>query len=519
MEREYQINNDGYGYLSARFPETYPESHLETGITDTMLKQKIDAILKTLTLEEKISLLSADGIMGQDTSAMTIDKRYGTGYWAGAARVGVPVMRCYDGPMGVIGNSGFETTRPPSEISLACTFDRELAKRYGALYARDNQASAGNMQLGIQTDLVRTLSTERARDMFGEDWFLTGQMGSAMASGLEENHVLACLKHCGGMGNIDEQTMMENQLSIYEQIFRQDNTAHTVMTNYGSTNGQQACADAYVLKKVFRELWGWKGIVLTDWGGNYRFTADKGVTMETPSGSYNNLEAVKRALTDGTMTEADIDEAVGQNLYAMGRIGYLGLVQISRDGTAAADPDPVEAIEIGEVTDEAQRQMLQEENSREALEIAQAGIVLLKNQKNSLPLKPSVRTVLLGPGAVHTVAGHMHECSFGWLQDLAVSPCDALAGQISDVQAYAAYDDIGTTVPAEVLFTDAACTNHGVVRTGTDGKGNNVSCVDGTIEFLTNSKDYRNGPDGNGFPYGEQGASFTWTTYLKAPET
>ena len=71
MEREYQINNDGYGYLSARFPETYPESHLETGITDTMLKQKIDAILKTLTLEEKISLLSADGIMGQDTSAMT----------------------------------------------------------------------------------------------------------------------------------------------------------------------------------------------------------------------------------------------------------------------------------------------------------------------------------------------------------------------------------------------------------------------------------------------------------------
>ena len=193
MSKEYKIHNDGYGYLSAEFPEAYPITHVESDTTDTMLRQKIDAILKTLTLEEKIEMLSADGIMGQDTSAMSIDKSYGTGYWKGAARVGVPVMRCYDGPMGVIGNSGFETTRPSSEISLACTFDRGLAERYGALYARDNKASAGNMQLGIQTDLVRTLTTGRARDMFGEDWFLEGQLGSAMAKGLEDNNVLACL--------------------------------------------------------------------------------------------------------------------------------------------------------------------------------------------------------------------------------------------------------------------------------------------------------------------------------------
>ena len=519
MSKEYTIHNDGYGYLSAEFPGTYPESHLETGVTDTMLKQKIDAILKTLTLEEKITLLSADGIMGQDTSAMTIDKSYGTGYWAGAARVGVPVMRCYDGPMGVIGNSGFETTRPSSEISLACTFDRELAERYGALYARDNRASAGNMQLGIQTDLVRTLSTERARDMFGEDWFLTGQMGSAMAKGLEKNHVLACLKHCGGMGNIDEQTMMENQLSIYEQIFRQDNAAHSVMTNYGSTNGQQACADSYVLQKVFRELWDWKGIVLTDWGGNYQFTADKGVTMETPSDSYNNLEAVKRALTEGTMTEADIDEAVGQNLYAMGKIGYLGLVQISRDGTAAADPNAVEAIEMDEVMDEDRRNEILDENSREALEISQAGMVLLKNDGEALPLKKEEKTLLLGFGSTHTVAGHMHECSFGRLKDLAVSPYDALREQLSDVTAYPVYDDLGMAIPGEYLYCNEDLSTHGVLRSGTDGEGTDVNCVDETIDYVTNSDHYRNGPTGNAFPYGKQGASFTFKTWLKAPES
>ena len=170
-KRDYVVHNDGYGYLTAEFPNTYPPQYLEQSPTDTVLKQKIDAILKILTLDEKIELLSADGMMGHDTSAMDIEKSYGTGYWAGVARVGIPVMRCYDGPMGVRGNSGFETTRPSSEVSVACSFDPEAAYEYGKLYALDNRASAGNMQLGIQTDLIRTLSTSRARDMFGEDWF------------------------------------------------------------------------------------------------------------------------------------------------------------------------------------------------------------------------------------------------------------------------------------------------------------------------------------------------------------
>lgn len=519
MKNEYKIHNDGYGYLSAEFPESYPNSLIETDATDTMLKKKVEAILQTLTLEEKIDMLSADGIMGQDTSAMSIDKSYGTGYWKGNARTGVPVMRCYDGPMGIIGNSGTETTRPSSEISVACTFDRKLAERYGALYARDNKASAGNMQLGIQTDLVRTLSAGRARDMFGEDWYLEGQMGSAMAKGLEKNNVLACLKHVGGMGNIDEQTMMENQLSIYEQIFRTDDSAHSVMTNYGSTNGQQACADSYVLKEVFRNQWGWKGIVLTDWGGNYQFTANKGVTMETPSDGCNNLEAVTKALEAGTITEADIDEAVGYNLYSMGKIGYLGLVQIGRDGTVAADPNPAEAIEMDEVMDDDQRNEILDENSREALEISQAGMVLLKNEGAALPLKKEEKTVLLGMGSTYTVAGHMHECSFGRLKDLAVSPYDALQQQLSHVTAYPVHDDLGQPVPGEYLYCSEDLSGHGVLRSGTDGEGTAVNCVDETIDFVTNSDNYRNGPTGNAFPYGKQGASFTFKTWLKAPET
>lgn len=519
-KREYVVHNDGYGYLTAEFPNTYPPQYLEQPPTDTVLKQKIDAIMKTLTLDKKIGLLSADGMMGHDTSAMDIEKSYGTGYWAGAARVGVPVMRCYDGPMGVRGNSGFETTRPSSEVSVACSFDPKTAYEYGKLYALDNRASAGNMQLGIQTDLIRTLSTSRARDMFGEDWFLEGKIGSAMAKGLEDHHVLACLKHCGGMGNIDEQTMMENQLSIYEDILKTDKSAHAVMTNYGSSNGQQACADSYVLKKVLRELWGWKGIALTDWGGNYQFTVDKGITMETPSNTYNNHENIYAALNGGRLTEEEINEAVSNNLYAMGKIGYLGLVQISRDGTAAVDPTPISAIEMDEVMDPAQREKLLEENSEAALKIAQAGIVLLKNEKQTLPLGARDENIaLVGFGAMNTIAGHMHECAFGRLKDLAISPYDALSKKISGVKGYAAQDELGEAIPAEYLFQDEAATIPGVKREGTDGDGNAVSTVDAQIDFVTNSTDYKNAENGTAFPYGTQGANYTWSTWLHAPET
>ena len=68
---------------------------------------------------------------------------------------------------------------------------------------------------------------------------------------------------------------------------------------------------------------------------------------------------------------------------------------------------------------------------------------------HALPLKSTDRTVLLGPGAYHTIAGNMHECSFGRLQDLTVSPFDALREKMSEVSQYPVYDDLGVAVPSK----------------------------------------------------------------------
>lgn len=512
VKEEFTIQNDGYGYLTANFPSEYPAEYLQEKVTNTEILMKVDALMLTLTDEEKIGALAG---------SMNSSKTYGTGYWEGIPRVGIPVIRNYDGPMGVRGNAGYETSRPANELSVASSFDTDVAFRYGALYAADNRANAGNMQLGIQTDLVRKLSTMRARDMFGEDWYLEGQIASAMADGLEKHHVLACLKHLGGMANIDEQSMMENYLSVYEIILKDDNAAHTIMTNYGATNGQQACADRYVLKDVLRDMWGWQGIAISDWSGNYQFSVDDGLTIETPNGVYNNPEAIQMELDDGTITMDDVDQAVRYILYSLGKAGYLGLVTISRDGDVAVDNDPPAVIDLPDASDE-ERAAIREENVQAALETSEAGVVLLKNEGGVLPLnKDSGSIALLGQGAVYTVAGHMHECAFGVLDELAVSPYDALTELMPDAEiaAYAANDIVGEAIGAEYLYTDAAATHSGVLRTGTDGFGVQNDGEDAAIDFVTNSTDYKNAADGTAFEYGSEGVHYTWTTYLKAPES
>lgn len=520
---EYEITNDGYGYLSANFPDEYPKESIVVE-SDSIIEQKSNALLLTLTLEEKIEMLCGNGGMtgggGPFSGAEEYtDKSYGTGYWKGCARVGIPVVRMYDGPMGVRANSGIDTTRPASELSVASSFSTDTAYEYGKIYAADGQATSGNMQLGIQTDLIRTLSTGRAKDMFGEDWYLEGTIASAMARGLEENGVIACLKHIGGWSNMDEQTMHENYLSVYEMVLKEEDTAHAVMTNYEATNGVMASEDRYLLKEVLREMWGWNGIVLTDWGANYSFTVDDGVTMETPCDVYNTKEAIENALKDGTLTEEDIDEAVYNNLYALGKAGYLSMVQISRDGKTAVDEDPPAAIELSYTYGEMREQIL-EQNNEAAIQTAQEGSVLLKNEGEVLPLTQESGTVaLIGLGSTYLTAGYHGECAFGWLPALAVSPYDALSESYDEVSAYVAQDIVGDAVPEEYLYVDAEAAQHGAWRTGTDGDGKTVETVDRQVNFVTNSDDYHNAEDGTAFPYGEQGAAFTWTTYLKAPES
>lgn len=514
---KYWIIDDGFGNLTADFPEEYPKELIQIEDDET-IAAKVEALMKTLTQEEKIDMVAGDGAVGTQTYGSS--RPYRTGYWTGCARLGVPVCAFYDGPMGIRMNAGYETTRPISENGIAATFDTEAAYEYGTIYGVENVNTSSNNQLGSQVDLLYDLTRSRGKDMYGEDWYLAGAISSSQTKGIQDNNTSATLKHYLNDGDVDEQTLHE----VYLEVFKQnivDGGATSLMTGYEATNGVSACEDTYLNKTVLRDMWGYEGIVMTDWGGNYSFTLDNGVTMETPSNTYNNAENIQAALDSGEITQEDIDAAVRYNLTAMGKTGYLGLVTISKDGTAAIDYDAPEVIEIPDVTTGEERTQMLEEHNEIAIETAQEGAVLVKNDNDTLPLADEGSVAMIGLGAVYTVAGSHGENAFGYLKQLAISPTDALTENLpnADVQGYVAQDIVGEPVPADVLYTDAEATQNGVVRVGHDGDGNAVDTVDADINFVTNSTDYFNAEDGTAFEYGSQGAAYTMTTYLKAPST
>ncbi len=514
------------------FPDVYPDEALVT-YSEEELQELIQAILNTMTYEEKLNFVS-----GVDASETPYG--YGTGAWMGLGRLGIPIMRSYDGPMGVISKSGEETTKPSSELSLASSWDTELAYDYGVLNGSENKASSGSMQLGIQLDNARDLFFGRTRDAMGEDWYLTGTLGAAEAQGIQSENVIAVLKHMTGYVDnsnpgtpsytyVDEQTLHENMLSAFEMAVK-DGGALSIMSSYNKVDGSwylnenvtetQAASNTYLQYTVARDMWNWDGFFITDWGGNQQYSTNKGTDMEAPSASHNTAEAIDESIQAGETTMEQLDAACSHILYSVGSIGYLGLVEyadyVDEEGNRYVKQEEgrTEPIELGETLTGEERTALLEENNEIALQSAEDGAVLLKNEENTLPLSEESGSIaMIGQAAAYAFLGHYSESSQGTLE-FTSSPYEELSAQLegNQVDVFVGLDDIGTAVPAENLYVDAEGTQNGVTRTDTV---TGESVVDQQINYLTNSKNYKNAEDGTAFTNGE---SYTIDTYLKADE-
>ena len=508
---------------AASFPDVYPADAF-TYFSDEELDTLVRAIINTMTYDEKLTAVSGD-------QAALTPRGYGTGAWLGIPRLGVPIMRSYDGPMGVTSPSGLVTTKPVSEIGMAATFDVDAAYRNGVLYGRDNKASAGNMQLGIQLDNARDLFFGRTRDTYGEDWFLTGSIGAAQARGIQSENVIAVLKHFSGYVDnsnpgtpsytyVDEQTLHENITSGFEMAVK-DGGALSIMSSYNKIDGPwyldenvtetQAASNRYLQYTVARDMWGWKGMFITDWGGNQQYSLNRGTDMETPSAANNSQASIEMSMEAGETTMEDVETALYHILWSLGRIGYLGLVELNPDGlTVKEEPGRTDPIELPDPPTGAAREAILEEDYAIALEGVEGGSVLLKNDNGALPLSAASGSIaLIGESMANTFMGHYGESSYGSLTGTR-TPYEALSAILGDqVELYTAIDEFGVPVPAENLFTDAAATKNGVLRTDVK-TGRTVT--DASLSYLTNSKDYFNAPDGNAFP---QGSEYTVETYLR----
>ncbi len=449
---------------------------------------RVDKLLSQMTLEEKLTLIHGTK---EDPSVYQGQ----AGYLAGIPRLHIPGLRFADGPPGVL-------TRHPSQgetatMGVAATFSVKDAEENGLVIGREARALGIDVALQPFVNIDRDLEFGRGYNTFGEDPFLTSEMGVGEVKGIQSQHVMAQIKHYVGYDSdsgstyIDDQTLHEVYVAPFDAAIHRADVS-SIMCSYNRLNGTFACGNKDSLTSILRDQIGFKGFVTSDWGAVHAVTfINAGLDMEMPGGQpgpmgsfipsfFDSLPpppplhldpkaaadmnegmfgghipeepAPKRdgmgdfgvklspmkmpeALKDGSVTEATITRAAGRVLYEIVHFGYL-------DGQSKHD-FTTQSIEA---------------NAKIIEKTGEDAAVLLKNEGNILPLKHDElnSVVLIGPTAAQVDSiGINGERSVG-LPERQVGPLDAMKKISGNSNiAFAVNDDMtGTSIPASALSHD-----------------------------------------------------------------
>jgi len=459
---------------------------------------RVDKLLSQMSLKEKLAV-----IHGTHEDPAVYQGQ--AGYLGGIPRLGIPGMRFSDGPPGVL-------TRHPSEaetatMGVAATFNTKMAEENGLVIGREDRALGIDVSLQPFVNIDRDLEFGRGFNTFGEDPFLTSEMGVAEVKGIQSQHVMAQIKHFVGYDSdgtstyIDDQTLHEVYVAPFDAAIKRADVS-SIMCSYNRLNGTFACGNKDSLSTILRDQIGFKGFVTSDWGAVHAVDfINAGLDMEmpgetTPGAAFNipsffdllpappppppakagsgmddmmamfgghipeeptpergsmgdfgvklNPEKMTEALKDGSVNEATITRAAGRVLYEEVRFGYL-------DGQSKHDVT-AQAIEA---------------NAKIIEKTGEEAAVLLKNDGGVLPLKAAEldSVVLIGPTAAQVDAiGINGERSVG-IPSRQVGPYDALKKITGNGSIQLAVNDdmTGTMVPASALNHDG---KPGLVRSG-----------------------------------------------------
>lgn len=334
----------------------------------------IESIIQQMTLEEKATLCT------------------GEGPWATTAipRLDVPALVVSDGPHGVrhpidinkIGSLSHPATCFPTASSLACTWDVELAHEMGQALAEEANALGVGVLLGPGNNMKRTPLCGRNFEYFSEDPYQGGEMAASLIEGMQSQGVGASLKHFAFnnqeyqrfsiSAKVDERTMREIYLAGFEKAVKKGKP-WTVMCAYNKLNGTYCSEHHRLLVDILKDEWGFDGLVVSDWGAVHDRVAalEGGLDLEMPGPKPNRVQAVIKAVQDGTLDGAMLDESVRRIL----KIAFK----------AAETPQ-------GQAFDQQAHNAL-------ARKVAAEGMVLLKNN-GVLPLKDDLtRIAVIGRAA------------------------------------------------------------------------------------------------------------------------
>lgn len=390
-----------------------------------MKREDIQNLIAQMTLEEKSGMCS------------------GADFWQlkSIERLGIPSVKVTDGPHGLraqdeqtdhLGiNESIKAVCFPTGCATAASFDRKLLKKIGTAIGQECQAKDISTILGPAMNIKRSPLCGRNFEYYSEDPLVASEMAAALTEGIQSQNVGVSMKHflannqekrrMTNSSQVDERTLREIYLAAFEGAVKQARP-WTVMNSYNRINETYVGESKEYLTDILRDEWGFDGYVMSDWGAvNDRVEALKaGMDLEMPASGGINDAMIVKAVQDGSLDEAVVDQACERILNVI-----FKFIENRQQG----------------VTFEY------EKDHELAAEAEAECIVLLKNEDEILPLVKDKKVAFIGKYAEtprYQGGGSSHINS--WKVESAVEAVK----EISDVSFAKGFDDIVDEVNEEL---------------------------------------------------------------------
>jgi beta-glucosidase len=318
-------------------------------------------------------------------------------YVPGIPRLNIPPLHVANGPAGV-GPAGAHkgaqvaATAMSAPISMASTWDVGTAERYGALIGSEAKDLDEDLLEAPDINIARVPQSGRTFEAFGEDPYLVARMGVNVIQGIQSQGVIANVKHFAANNqeadrhNINEiisaRALREIYLPAFEAAVKEGRVA-SLMGAYNKVNGAFCCENDILLDQILKRDWGFNGFVTSDFDAVHSTvpSALAGLDLEMPTGKYFG-DALEAAVKSGNVPMSVIDDKLIRRFRTMMQFGLF-------DQPAKSQTIPVHV------------------DGLVARQLAEEGMVLLKNTGDQLPLDPTVlkNVAIIGPYAARAVTG------------------------------------------------------------------------------------------------------------------
>ena len=362
-------------------------------------KDNIDEVLAAMTLEEKATLLVGGAraeIVNGVTSGVAAQVPGAAGNTRPIKRLGIPGTVLADGPAGLRiqptrqgTTQTFYCTGFPVGTLLASSWDTALVEQVTTAMGEEVHEYGVDVLLAPGMNIHRNPLCGRNFEYFSEDPLLSGKMAAAYVRGIQKNDVGTSIKHYAV--NNQETNRNENDARVSERALREiylknfeiavkESDPWTVMSSYNQLNGEYTQQKKDLLTTILRDEWGYKGIVMTDWGnkaGTVK-SAWSGNDLMEP-GNQNEIDRIIAGVKDGSLAIEDVDRNVRHMLEYIVRTPSFAKYQYSNKPDLKA-------------------------HAQVARKAAGESMVLLRNE-GALPLKGTEKVALYGISALDFVAG------------------------------------------------------------------------------------------------------------------